>query len=297
MGAVREPVPGLRLGHAIGDFLADLTHANRAAGTVRAYRTDLASFARFHRGPLESVTAAVLRSYFTTQVHLAPATRARREAALASFLRWASRHELIEANPMDRLDRVRLPAPVPRGLAPGQVEAILAVIPRARLRDRVLFGLIAQTGLRVGEALAVHVEDLDLTPGDEHLRVVGKGGRPRTVLLDDDRLMVLLRRYLTAAGYRSGPLFRAEKNHIGGPLRYASAQARWAQYTAAAGVSATLHQLRHTHATALVQGGVSLATIRKRLGHANLQTVLRYAEQSDHTADTELRAWRRHRTS
>jgi len=44
------------------------------------------------------------------------------------------------------------------------------------------------------------------------------------------------------------------------------------------------------------RGGLHLATIRKRLGHANLQTVLRYAEQSDHTADTELRAWRRHHT-
>jgi integrase/recombinase XerD len=43
----------------------------------------------------------------------------------------------------------------------------------------------------------------------------------------------------------------------------------------------------------MVHGGVSLATIRKRLGHANLQTVLRYAEQSDQVADTELRAWRR----
>ncbi len=63
----------------------------------------------------------------------------------------------------------------------------------------------------------------------------------------------------------------------------------------AAGMTATPHQLRHTHATAMVDGGISLATIRKRLGHANLQTVLRYADQSDHTADTELRAWRRHR--
>ncbi len=118
---------------------------------------------------------------------------------------------------------------------------------------------------------------------------MGKGGRPRTVLLDDDRLVALFRRYLTTTGYRSGPLFRAEKNHSGGSLRCSSAQARWAQYTAAAGMSATLHQLRHTHATAFVRGGVSLATIRKRLGHADLQTVLCYAEQSDHAADTELR--------
>jgi integrase/recombinase XerD len=120
--------------------------------------------------------------------------------------------------------------------------------------------------------------------------VRGKAGCTRTVLLDDDRLVATLRRYLTATGYRSGPLFRAEKNHLGGPLRYASPQARWAQYCQAAGVAATLHQLRHTHATAMVDGGVSLATIRKRLSHANLQTVLRYADQSDHTADTELRA-------
>jgi hypothetical protein len=43
----------------------------------------------------------------------------------------------------------------------------------------------------------------------------------------------------------------------------------------------------------LVNGGVSLATIRKPLGHKNLQTTLRYAEQSDATADAEVRAWRR----
>ncbi len=290
---MREPVPGLRLGHAVADFLADLAHANRAAATIRAYRTDLASFPAYHRGPPESITPDVLRGYFATLAHLAPATRARHEATLASLLRWAYRQELITANPMDKLDRVRLPAPAPRGLPAGQVAAILAVIPRHRLRDRVLFGLIAETGLRAGEALGVYLEDLDMTPGDEHLRVLGKGGRTRTVLLDDDRLVATLRRYLTATGYRSGPLFRAEKNHVGGPLRYASAQTRWAQYCHTAGVAATLHQLRHTHATAMVDGGVSLATIRKRLGHANLQTVLRYAEQSDQVADTELRAWRR----
>ncbi len=54
-------------------------------------------------------------------------------------------------------------------------------------------------------------------------------------------------------------------------------------------------KLHHAHATELVNEGVSLATIRKRLGHKNLQTTLRYAEQSDVTADAELRAWRRQR--
>jgi integrase len=99
--------------------------------------------------------------------------------------------------------------------------------------------------------------------------------------------------YLKQTGYRHGPLFRAEKNGRGGPLRYQSVQERWAGYCAQAGVCCTLHQLRHTHATELINGGVSLATIRRRLGHKNLQTTLRYAEQSDATADAEVRAWRR----
>ncbi|HSZ30160.1 MAG TPA: hypothetical protein VK784_10450 [Pseudonocardiaceae bacterium] len=59
------------------------------------------------------------------------------------------------------------------------------VIPRGRLRDRVLFRLIAETGLRAAEALFVHVEDLGLAPGDEYLRVLGKGGRPRPALFSE----------------------------------------------------------------------------------------------------------------
>jgi len=208
-------------------------------------------------------------------------------------LSWAYRHDLIAANPMGKLERVRLLPPTPRGLPPGQVEAILAVIPAQRHRDRLLFRLIAELGLRAGEALGLQVEDVDLTPDDEHLSVLGKGGRRRTVLIDGDSLVAQLRTYLRLTGYRHGPLFRAEKNGRGGPLRYQSAQEHWARYCAAAGVDATLHQLRHSHATELVNAGVSLATIRKRLGHRNLQTTLRYAEQSDAVADAELRAWRR----
>jgi integrase/recombinase XerD len=198
---------------------------------------------------------------------------------------------------MARIERVRVPPPAARGLRTGEVERVLQAIPRTQPRDRLLFGLIACTGLRAGEALALYVEDLDLTPDDEHLSVLGKGERRRTVLLDDPQLVAMLRRYLKATGYQHGPLFRAQKNGTGGPLSYQSAQRRWAAYCAKAGITATLHQLRHTHATELVNDGVSLATIRKRLGHKNLQTTQRYAEQTDNAADHELRQWRRRKQS
>ena len=101
-------------------------------------------------------------------------------------------------------------------------------------------------------------------------------------MLDDPQIVSSLRRFLAHTGYRHGPLFRAQKNGRGGPLSYQSAQRCWTTYCASAGVNATLHELRHTHATELVNDGVSLATIRS-LGHKNLQTTLRYAEQTDAT--------------
>jgi integrase len=196
---------------------------------------------------------------------------------------------LLDTNPMLKIERVKLDPPQPRGMERDQIERILTIIPADCPRDRLFFRLLLETGLRAGEALSLYVEDLDLTFDNEHLTVVGKGNKKRTILVDDPRLVHQLRAYLKRTGYKHGPLFRAEKNGRGGPLRYQSIQERWDHYCAKAGVDCTLHQLRHTHATELVNGGVSLPTIRKRLGHKNLQTTLRYAEQ----ADAEVRAWRR----
>jgi integrase/recombinase XerC/integrase/recombinase XerD len=288
--AARHP-----LAAPVRDFLVDLTAAGKSRHTVRGYRGDLAEFAEHHDGGPAEVTVTVLRGHFTALGDRAPATRARKQAAVAAFLRWCHRHDLIESNPAALLDRVKVPEAAPRGVDPERVDQVLAAIPKINLRDRVLFTLIARTGVRAGEALGVHIEDLTLTPDDEHVTVHGKGGRSRTVLLDDPALVALLRRYLRQSGCTRGPLFRAAKNHIGGPLRYASAQELWAKYNAAAGEDIELHQLRHTHATELVRDGVSVQTIRKRLGHRKIQTTLLYAEHSDQAADDELRARRRRR--
>lgn len=285
------------LDELVAAFLADLAHANRSPHTRQAYARDLAQLCACYQGPVTAITADVLRNFFDTHLHLSPATRARKQAAVARFLAWAHQHELLDVNPMLKIARVKLDPPQPRGVARDQIERILTSIPADRLRDRLFFRLLLETGLRAGEALSLFVEDLDLTPDNEHLTVVGKGNKKRTILVDDPRLVHQLRAYLKRTGYKHGPLFRAEKNGRGGPLRYQSMQERWDHYCTQAGVDCTLHQLRHTHATELINGGVSLQTIRKRLGHKNLQTTLRYAEQSDGTADAEVRVWRRQHPS
>jgi len=277
----------------VATFLSDLVHANRSHHTRHAYATDLAQLCAFYHGPVQAMTAEVLRGFFSTHLHLRPATRARKQAAVARFLTWAYQHEVLDTNPMLKIERVKLDPPQPRGLEREQIERILKGIPVEYQRDRLFFRLLLETGLRVSEGLSLYVEDIDLSLDNEHLTVVGKGGKRRMVLLDDPHLVQQLRAYLKRMGYQHGPLFRAEKNGRGGSLRYQSMQERWDSYCSQAGIACTLHQLRHTHATELINGGVSLPTIRKRLGHKNLQTTLRYAEQADETADREIRTWRR----
>src|SRR5512135_553034 len=73
------------LSSLMADFLAELVHANRSRHTCRAYATDLAQFAAFYRGSVGGITAEVIRSFGATLEQLCPASRARKQAALASF--------------------------------------------------------------------------------------------------------------------------------------------------------------------------------------------------------------------
>lgn len=213
MSPTRIELPGEHpLAGPVRDFLSDLAFAGKSPHTIRAYRGDLAELARHHAGDVAQLDAAVLRGYFAAIAELATSTRARKQATVAAFLRWAIRQDLIEANPLDRIDRVRVPAGVPRPVAPARIDRVIAVIPRANLRDRLLFDFLKHTGVRVSEALDIHVEDLRLNPGDEHVVIHGKGGRVRTLLLDDPQLVNLIRRFQRHAGYPHGPLFRAAKN-------------------------------------------------------------------------------------
>ncbi len=74
---------------------------------MRAYRGDLIAFAAHHDGEIGELTAAPIRDYLSEIAGLSAASRKRKRAAVASFCRWAVRHELLDANPMDKIDTIR----------------------------------------------------------------------------------------------------------------------------------------------------------------------------------------------
>jgi site-specific recombinase XerD len=286
-------------------------HSTFLANTRRAYGYDLALFARaFPHLEVGAVTVEHLRAFLAATADLAPSTLARRRAALRSCFGWAYRNDLVAADPTGKLERVAIPERDPRPLTEEQAEALLAAIPAAHHRNRLLFTLLYETGMRVGEALGLQIGHVHLNDTDGgYLRVLGKGDRERVVpLIDAPRTVRLLRSQLKRLG-RVGPVFPGDSRKGGSPaeaLDYTTVLYHFERYLDAArrrrpaifdgeGDPVTIHRLRHTYATARLRDGVSLQAVRKLLGHKNLQTTLRYADADTEAIKRELVEARRRR--
>jgi site-specific recombinase XerC len=98
---------------------------------------------------------------------------------------WAVRHDLLAANPIDKIDAVKVPNSLPRPAPADDLARVLGAIlnrqprkdvPLARLRDRMLFETAYGCGARASEVGGLYVEDLDLRLDDENVRIHGKGG-------------------------------------------------------------------------------------------------------------------------
>jgi site-specific recombinase XerD len=282
----------------------EANHHTLRANTRRAYRADLLRFARsFPTLDTADLAAEHLRAFLAASADRAPATLARCRAALRACFAWAYRNGFVVVDPASHLDKISLPHREPRPLSTDQVEALLAAIPARHLRNRLLFTLLYETGIRVGEALGLHVQDVHLNEVDGgYIRVVGKGSRERIVPLIDAARSVRLLRAMTRKVRSFGPLFHgdvAKGGSYSAALDYSTVCYHFERYLAAARAThptlfanepdpITIHRLRHTYATERLRAGVSLGAVRKLLGHQNLQTTLRYADIDLESVKREL---------
>jgi len=171
-----------------------------------------------------------------------------------------------------------VPQPYPRALDDSLIARVLDAIPADNLRDRLLFTLVAESGMRISEALGIFYEDLDLSPDDEKIAIQGKGGRSRTVMLyAAPQSMTLLRRYLSASRIASGPLFRAQWRQGARPSMHARATIRTsATRTSATRTSATRTSATRTSATRTSAMGIgrrgAAMPLHYRTAHHNWKT-------------------------
>ncbi|MEY2515994.1 MAG: integrase/recombinase XerC, partial [bacterium] len=189
---------------ALVRFDEDLRRRGSALKTRDAYGSDLRQFA-YWATALQADPAAVnhrlLRRYAAalSERRAAPATVARKLAALRSFFGMLREHGEIEANPADLLAAPKLGSELPAVLAPDQVSRLLDRIPAStplELRDRALFEIAYSSGLRAEELVRLDIGSVDFDA--EQLRVEGKGSKTRMVPAGEPALRALAR-YLERA--------------------------------------------------------------------------------------------------
>jgi site-specific recombinase XerD len=276
----------------------DLRRRNAAERTRRAYGADLRQFARWASaaglapgevGPRE------VRRYVArlSEGGAAPASTARKLAAVRSLFSSQREHGLIAGNPADLVATPRQPARLPRVLKAGEVGALLESIPAStplQLRDRAMFELAYACGLRVEEIVTLRSTDVDYD--GEQLRVEGKGRKTRYVPVGEVALQALRdyleskrgRAALAAAAAECGhdsshqPASSLFLSRSGRSLSTSDVRRRLRVWTARAGVEggASPHTLRHSFATHLLDGGADLRSIQELLGHASVSTTQVY---------------------
>jgi integrase len=281
-----------------------LARAALAPRTRHHYAADLAPLLAV-RGA-SSVTAldeAAVAGFLAHQETLAPASHNRRLAALRALVRFCLDQGWISDDPTAGSARRRVPARPPRALDPGPVEAILSRI--ADPRDRALFTLIYDCGLRASEALAINCEDIGWH--ERVIRIAGKGGKVREAFFSRP-VAKLLDAYLAGRGQpTSGPLFvtarRAKRPRTAdlavegtARLSYRQADTRWKAYTRAqdpAGQGWDLHQLRHTAITVRAAHGYTEMDLKRFSGHSSSRSLEIYIAPNRESAKRKAREWER----
>jgi len=258
----------------------------RAPGrrTAIDYVSDVRQFVAICIKPWREVTMHDIDAFVDQQRQqgLSPATVKRRVAGLKVFFDFLAEEsdDLAWPNPV-RFKRHagKQPKRLARDLTNEQVERLWAVIDHPR--DRAWFALMLRAGLRVGEVVGLKKSDV-LRPATVQqpgqLRVYGKGQKERTVLLTADAYAIVQTWLQQRAEPETEMIFL---NQRGLPLSVNGIEWLLKSYGQAAQVPVTPHQLRHTFARQLTEGGMPLTSLGKLLGHAQLTTTQVYTAGAD----------------
>ena len=270
---------------AIQEFTTQLRADGRSPHTIGQYRRHAIALhawlaANGHPTDLADITPALLAAFFTSEAARASARGGTKKttsantmrSSLRNFFRWAHEAGLAPSNAARLLRRARCTPPPPRGLRADEQERLLRVLSEAAgpeaERDRILITFLLRTGARIGSAIALDVEDLDLAHSEAALRRM-KNDKSCTLLLPPT-LTKALKPFVAG---RTGPLFVAHGKRIS--TRHA--QRRIGRWFAAAGLKGSAHRLRHAFACDLLARTGNLRIVQDALHHESVLSTAIYA--------------------
>ena len=275
---------------ALVDRFLDMMAAEAGASkhTLAAYRNDLERSAEVVGGTLAAASAEDLSRLGSRWADLAPATVARRSAALRRFYGFLVDDGLRKDDPSSTLPRPRLERPLPRILDEPEISRMFEAAEdraasgeAAAVRNLALLELLYGSGLRASEL--VGLPRGAVRQGQPFLMVHGKGCKERLVPISS-RAEAAVQKWLEHVPGGTLWLFPSGKSHISRVRLFQIVRSMAAD----AGISpdrVSPHVLRHAFATHLLSGGADLRVVQTLLGHADISTTQIYT----HVLDERLR--------
>lgn len=268
------------------DYIASVKNYSKL--TSENYRRDLEQFSFYLSGieqglGIENVDADLVRGWLASLVDSGySATSVNRKlSSLKSFYRFMLRNHYIEVNPVAMLSGRKKPKRVPEVVRDRDMERLIDTMPDEgfeAVRDRLIVDMFYETGIRRAELVGLDVADVDFSC--RQVKVLGKRDKERIVPIGDG-LVDAIRSYLDA---RAG-VARCDALFVSSRGARISATKVYEVVRAALGSVPGLkkcspHVLRHSFATAMLDNGADLESVRELLGHNELGTTQIYTHSS-----------------
>lgn len=287
----------------VREFLTSLERErDYSPNTVRAYRRDLAEFTAYLENRAggrarewDAVDRLTIRGFLGTLSRrgIAKRSAARTLSAIRSFYRYLHRNELVATNPASGIATPKLDKHLPAWLDRAQIDLLFQMAEvRAwegrfeDVRNLAILELFYSTGMRLSELAGINLGDLDMVA--QQVKVRGKGKKERIIPVGDHAVLAL-RNYEAKRDDRLRQLqgVRLDRTaffigRTGRRIGVRALQLAVGKFLDELddGTGLSVHSLRHTFATHLLDSGADLRAVQELLGHASVSSTQIYTHTS-----------------
>ena len=274
----------------VEEYLRDQHRRHCRPNTLRSTLTNIDTFLSFVKASgkshLEEITREDLFAFIEHEQDrgMKPSTVNTRLRILKAFIGFLVDKAVVSSDIVSKRFTVKVPDSLPRAMDPEDVTRLLSVIDSTR--DRAMILVLLRTGMRIGELLNLMLTEVNLKERRVEIYEAEKTRVGRVVYLSEDA-RVALKTWFRERDPDKKLLFYAQGRCS---MSYNNARMRFRKYLAKAALSHrayTLHCLRHTCASELLNAGMRLECLQQLLGHSSIEMTRRYARLTDKTREEE----------
>ena len=272
-------------------YLRYVCRRNRRPRTLASLYTSIVSFLGVIKDKgktsIEEITKRDVEAFIEHEQDrgLMITTIRTRLVCVRAFLHYLVEEEIVLPDVPGRKIRLQLPDRLPRVMDPDDLRMLLSVVDHTR--DRAMILVLLRTGMRIGELLNTKIMDVHLKERRIDIYEAEKTRLGRVVYLSADAADALHEWFKLRDGRNEFLLYCRNRS---GQMSYSTARGIFAGYFVKAGLTNkgyTIHTLRHTFATELLNAGMRLECLQVLLGHQCIEETRRYARLTDKTREEE----------